>query len=62
MEELWPGEMTDKAENNFKVTLMRLWKSLETDINPTFGSSYIHLHNNLVFLDPEFTRTDADEF
>lgn len=62
MEELWPGETTDKAENNFKVTLSRLRKSLETDIHPTFGSSYIHLHNNLVFLDPEFTRTDADEF
>jgi ATP/maltotriose-dependent transcriptional regulator MalT/DNA-binding SARP family transcriptional activator len=62
MDGLWPGEMTDKAENNFKVTLMRLRKSLETDIHPTFGSSYIHLHNNLVFLDPEFTRTDSDEF
>ena len=62
MEDLWPGEMTDKAETNFKVTLMRLRKTLEPDIHPTFGSSYIHLRNNLVFLYPEFTRTDVDEF
>ena len=62
MEELWPGEVTDKAENNFKVTLLRLRKALEPDVHPRFGSSYIHLHNNLVFLNPELTRTDADEF
>ena len=61
IEELWPEEDTDRGENNFKVTLMRLRKSLEPEIHPTFGSSYIHLRNNTVFLNPEFTRTDVDE-
>jgi DNA-binding SARP family transcriptional activator len=62
MEELWPGEMSEKSENNFKVTLMRLRRALEPNVHPIFGSSYIHLQNNLVYLDPEFTRNDADEF
>jgi LuxR family maltose regulon positive regulatory protein len=61
IEELWPEDDADRGENNFKVTLMRLRKSLEPDIHPTFGSSYVHLRNNTVFLNPEFTRTDVDE-
>jgi LuxR family maltose regulon positive regulatory protein len=61
IEELWPEEDADRGENNFKVTLMRLRKSLEPDIHPTFGSSYVHLRNNTIFLNPEFTRTDVDE-
>ncbi len=62
IEELWPEEDADRGENNFKVNLMRLRKFLELDIHPTFGSSYVHLRNNMVFLNPEFARTDVDEF
>ena len=62
IEELWPLEKAERGENNFKVTLLRLRKSLEAAIHPTFGSSYIHLHHNRVELSPKFIRTDTDEF
>jgi DNA-binding SARP family transcriptional activator len=62
IEELWPLEITAKGENNFKVTLLRLRKSLEASIHPAFGSSYLHLHHNQVELSPEFIRIDTDEF
>jgi ATP/maltotriose-dependent transcriptional regulator MalT len=62
IEDLWPEERPGKGENNFKVTLMRLRKFLEPAIHPEFGSSYLHLRNNLVILNPEFTHTDVDEF
>ncbi len=35
---------------------------MEPNIRPDFGSSYVHLHHNLVFLDPELCRVDAREF
>ena len=62
MDDLWPGEVSDKSENNFKVTLLRLRKALEPNVHPVFSSSYIHLHNNLVYLDPELTRIDTEAF
>ena len=61
IEELWPLEKADNGENNFKVTLLRLRKSLEAAIHPAFGSSYIHLHHNRVELSPEFIRIDTDK-
>jgi two-component SAPR family response regulator len=50
------------AERNFKTTLQRLRKSLEPFILKDFGSSYIHLHDNIVFLDTELCHVDADGF
>jgi LuxR family maltose regulon positive regulatory protein len=61
-DELWPEENPKAAERNFKTTLQRLRKSLEPSIHKEFNSSYIHLHNNLVFLDPELCQADADLF
>ena len=62
IEILWPEEKPGIGEKNFKTTLQRLRKSLEPDINPTFGSSYIHLHHNLVSLDEELCRVDCRKF
>ncbi len=62
IEELWPLEKTAKGENNFKVTLLRLRKSLEAAIHPTLGSTYLHLRHNRLELAPEFIRIDTDEF
>ena len=62
MENLWPEERFDAAEKNFKTVLQRLRNSLEPVISEDFGSSYIHLHNNFVFLDPEFCEVDVDMF
>jgi LuxR family maltose regulon positive regulatory protein len=62
IDELWPEENPRAAGRNFKTTLQRLRKSLEPFIHKDFGSSYIHLHDNIVFLDPELCHVDADGF
>ena len=62
IDELWPEESPRVAEKNFKTTLQRLRKSLEPFIHKDFGSSYIHLHDNIVSLDAELCHVDADRF
>jgi ATP/maltotriose-dependent transcriptional regulator MalT/DNA-binding SARP family transcriptional activator len=62
IDELWPDESPKVAEKNFKTTLQRLRKSLEPLPHKDFGSSYIHLRDNTVSLDPELCRVDADRF
>jgi DNA-binding SARP family transcriptional activator len=62
MDEFWPEERPQAAERNFKTTLQRLRKSLEPFIHKDFGSSYIHLHDNIVSLDAELCHVDADRF
>ena len=62
IDELWPEESPRGAERNFKTTLQRLRKSLEPFIDKDFGSSYIHLHDNIVSLDAELCHVDADRF
>jgi ATP/maltotriose-dependent transcriptional regulator MalT/DNA-binding SARP family transcriptional activator len=62
IDELWPEESPRVAERNFKTTLQRLRKSLEPFIDKDFGSSYIHLHDNIIFLDAELCHVDADRF
>ena len=62
IDELWPEESPRVAERNFKTTLQRLRKSLEPFIHKDFGSSYIHLHDNIVSLDSELCQVDADRF
>ena len=62
IDELWEEERPQAAEKNFKTTLQRLRKSLEPSIHKDFGSSYVHLHDNLVLLDPELCQVDADQF
>ena len=62
IDELWEEEKPQAAEKNFKTTLQRLRKSLEPSIHKDFSSSYIHLHDNLVLLDPELCQVDADQF
>jgi DNA-binding SARP family transcriptional activator len=62
IEDLWPDEKPGSGEQNFKTTLQRLRRTLEADINPKFGSSYIHLHNNQIFLDEMLCRVDLKRF
>jgi len=62
IDELWPEESPKGADRNFKTTLQRLRKSLEPAIHKSFSSSYIHLHDNFVFLDPELCQVDVDQF
>jgi LuxR family maltose regulon positive regulatory protein len=62
IDELWPEESPKAAEKNFKTTLQRLRKSLEPSIHQDFSSSYIHLHDNVVSLDPELCQEDSHLF
>jgi ATP/maltotriose-dependent transcriptional regulator MalT/DNA-binding SARP family transcriptional activator len=62
IDELWPEERPKAAEKNFKTTLQRLRKSLEPSIHKDFSSSYIHLHDNVVSLDPDLCQEDSHLF
>jgi LuxR family maltose regulon positive regulatory protein len=62
IEDLWPDGSPEVTEKNFKVNLHRLRKFLEPDLERSFGSSYIHLKTNFIFLDQELCRVDVDEF
>jgi LuxR family transcriptional regulator, maltose regulon positive regulatory protein len=62
IEALWPDEEMESGGKNFKTALQRLRKSLEPELSPDFGSSYVHLHQNMVFLDEELCRLDLRQF
>jgi len=62
IEELWPENAPETAEKNFKVTLHRLRKSLEPQMDKHFGSSYIHLHDKRISFDEERCDIDIENF
>lgn len=49
IEDLWPE--SESGEKNFKAAIHRLRKSLEPKMDQRFGSSYIHLKENKLYLD-----------
>lgn len=62
IDQLWPEERPKSAESDFKTTLQRLRRSLQPTLHKDFGSSYIHLHDNVVSMDAELCQVDADLF
>ncbi|MFW6333432.1 MAG: BTAD domain-containing putative transcriptional regulator [Thermodesulfobacteriota bacterium] len=62
MEDLWPDSDPRPAERNFKVTLHRLRKALEPELNPSYGSSYLHLKENRLSLDRTLCAIDLEAF
>jgi LuxR family transcriptional regulator, maltose regulon positive regulatory protein len=62
MEDLWPESNAQSAERNFKVTLHRLRKTLEPGMDQSFGSSYLHLKDNLLSLDKDLCSVDIEDF
>ncbi|MEN6439895.1 MAG: BTAD domain-containing putative transcriptional regulator [Syntrophobacter sp.] len=62
IDDLWPESTPDSGESSFKVVLHRLRKILEPSLQQSFGSSYISLKNNLVFLNRSLCHSDLDEF
>jgi len=62
IESLWPEVTPQSGERNFKITLYRLRKALEPEMDKAFGSSYVHLKSNLIYLDEELCKTDLDDF
>lgn len=62
IEDLWPEVSPDVGDKRFKVELHRLRKSLEPGMDKEFGSSYIHLTENLVSLDENLCGIDVEHF
>jgi DNA-binding SARP family transcriptional activator len=62
IDELWPDSDPGAGEKTFKAALHRLRRSLEPDMDPGFGSSYIHLKSGRAFLDRELCRIDTERF
>ncbi|MFC1788411.1 BTAD domain-containing putative transcriptional regulator [Thermodesulfobacteriota bacterium] len=62
IEDIWPEGRPEAVEKNFKVTLHRLRKALETPTDKTLGSAYIHLKDKFISLDKDLCHVDADEF
>jgi DNA-binding SARP family transcriptional activator/CRP-like cAMP-binding protein len=62
IEGLWPEVTPQSGERNFKITLHRLRKVLEPEMDRTFGSSYVYLKANLICLDEELCKIDLDDF
>ena len=62
IEALWPDQHPENSHGNFKVTLHRLRKLLEPDMNSAIGSVYIHLKDNLVSLDTDLCQVDTVAF
>jgi len=62
IDNLWPDSPPPSARQNFKVTLHRLRKSLEPDLNSHQSSAFVHLKDNLISLDKSRCRVDLEEF
>ena len=62
IDDLWPEAEPAAGERNLKAALYNLRKSLESLLHKDFGSSYVHLRNNLIFLDPELCLLDIEQF
>jgi ATP/maltotriose-dependent transcriptional regulator MalT/DNA-binding SARP family transcriptional activator len=62
IDDLWPDSKPAAALQSFKVTLHRLRRILEPDMDSRYGSGYVHLKDNLVSLDSDLVRCDVDAF
>ncbi len=62
MEAIWPETDPETGERNLKVALHRLRKALEPALDPKLGSSYVHLKQGCLSLDPELCETDVNRF
>ncbi len=62
LEDLWPEGSPDIMEKNFRVTLHRLRKALEPNLDKVFESFYLHSEAGLLSLDRELCRVDVTEF
>jgi DNA-binding SARP family transcriptional activator/CRP-like cAMP-binding protein len=62
IEALWPEVSPQSGERNFKVILHRLRRALEPEMDRNYGSSYVHLKANLIYLDDDLCHVDLDDF
>lgn len=62
IEALWPEIAPRSGERNLKITLHRLRKAMEPEMDRIFGSSYVHLKANMIYLDEDLCKTDLNDF
>ena len=62
IDDLWPDAPSGSGEKNFKITLHRLRKVLEKDIQKPFGFSYVFQKSARISLDMEIVDIDAKQF
>ncbi len=62
IDDFWPDEKIAAGERDFKITLHRLRRILEPDMDRDLGSAYVHLKDNLLSLDSELCQVDVNEF
>jgi len=62
IEALWPEVTPQSGERNLKITLHRLRKALEPEMDKNFGSSYVYLKANKIYLDEELCKIDLNDF
>jgi LuxR family transcriptional regulator, maltose regulon positive regulatory protein len=62
MDALWPDSSYDAALKRFKITLHRLRKILEPDVDSRSGNSCILLKDNRISLDMGCCRVDVNDF
>ncbi|MFO7715648.1 BTAD domain-containing putative transcriptional regulator, partial [Desulfosarcina sp.] len=62
MDALWPESKYDAALKRFKVTLHRLRRILEPDMDQRYGASCIILKDNRISLDMRRCRVDVNDF
>lgn len=62
MEDLWPDHEPQKAMQTFRVTLHRLRKTIEPDINKALGSSYIFFKDGMVSINDQLVDIDTVQY
>ncbi len=62
VDSLWPEAAPAAGINNFKFVLHRLRMALEPDMDRRFGSSYVHVKNNMISLTDLVESIDLDDF
>ncbi|MDT8379179.1 MAG: BTAD domain-containing putative transcriptional regulator [Desulfotignum sp.] len=60
--DLWPDALSESGEKNFKITLHRLRKVLEKDIQKVFGCCYLFQKSARISFDMEMVCIDARQF
>ena len=59
---LWPAAKPESADNSFRVTLHRLRRALEPDLDRKLGSSYILMQDGRLRLNPAICESDLGKF
>jgi LuxR family maltose regulon positive regulatory protein len=62
MEDIWPDQEPQKVMQTFRVTLHRLRKTIEPEINKALGSAYIFFKDGMVSLNDQLVEIDTVKY